>query len=82
VKPFLTVEKHFGDIAGRYIYVADNPEKDFVGPRRLGWTTVRIRRQMGLYYSLKGDLCDEADFEMPDLSSLVSAMKDGHKNLC
>ena len=25
------------------VYVADNPAKDFVGPRGLGWRTVRIR---------------------------------------
>jgi putative hydrolase of the HAD superfamily len=82
VKPFLTVEKHFGEAVGRYMYVADNPKKDFVGPRSLGWKTVRIRRQMGLYSSLQADLCADADLEMPDLSFLVSAIKDGHKNLC
>ena len=25
-------------------YVADNPAKDFAGPRRLGWTTIRLSR--------------------------------------
>ena len=27
----------------REIYVGDNPAKDFVTPRRLGWQTVRLR---------------------------------------
>ena len=31
------------------VYVADNPRKDFIAPRSLGWTTVRIRRAGGLH---------------------------------
>lgn len=33
-----------------YVYVADNPLKDFQGPRELGWKVVRIRRQGGLHF--------------------------------
>jgi FMN phosphatase YigB (HAD superfamily) len=29
--------------------VADNPKKDFAGPNRLGWQTIRVREKMGLY---------------------------------
>jgi putative hydrolase of the HAD superfamily len=29
--------------ASAYIYVGDNPEKDFAAPNRLGWTTVELR---------------------------------------
>ena len=29
------------------VYVADNPAKDFVGPKALGWRTVRVRRVIG-----------------------------------
>jgi len=38
-------------------YVADNPEKDFLAPNRLGWNTVRVMRQGGLYSHVdkKGD---------------------------
>jgi putative hydrolase of the HAD superfamily len=28
--------------AGRYVYVGDNPEKDFVAPNQLGWETVML----------------------------------------
>ena len=34
----------------RLVYVADNPEKDFVTPRRLGWKTVRLRLPAQLRY--------------------------------
>jgi putative hydrolase of the HAD superfamily len=30
--------------AGCYSYVGDNPAKDFITPRRLGWKCVRVRR--------------------------------------
>ena len=29
----------------RYVYVADNPAKDFIAPNARGWTTVRILRE-------------------------------------
>lgn len=31
------------------VYVADNPTKDFVAPNALGWTTIRVVRQEGIY---------------------------------
>lgn len=33
----------------RFVYVADNPNKDFLAPNRLGWTSIRIQRPCGLY---------------------------------
>jgi putative hydrolase of the HAD superfamily len=38
---------------GELAYLADNPTKDFVGPRRLGWKTVRIRMPGQLTYALE-----------------------------
>ena len=29
---------------GPYVYVGDNPKKDFVAPNRLGWLTVGYKR--------------------------------------
>lgn len=31
------------------VYVADNPAKDFIAPRALGWRTVRIARAAGVH---------------------------------
>ncbi|MFM1815255.1 MAG: hypothetical protein RLZ98_1950, partial [Pseudomonadota bacterium] len=33
----------------RFVYVGDNPAKDFVTPNRMGWLTVQIIRQDGLH---------------------------------
>jgi putative hydrolase of the HAD superfamily len=41
---FLHIQAHYGLPSPAFTYVADNPSKDFVAPRRLGWSTVWIRR--------------------------------------
>ena len=35
------------------IYIGDNPEKDFLTPNRLGWTTVRLKTEGQLNYFIK-----------------------------
>jgi putative hydrolase of the HAD superfamily len=30
-------------------YIADNPTKDFAGPKTLGWRTIRVARPLGLH---------------------------------
>jgi len=37
-----------GSPAG-YVYIADNPLKDFAAPHELGWQTVCVRRSEGVY---------------------------------
>ena len=37
----------------RIVYVADNPEKDFLGPRRLGWRSIRLKLNQQLRCKLK-----------------------------
>jgi putative hydrolase of the HAD superfamily len=48
-RAFLEVMRGSGVPAAACVYVADNPGKDFVGPNRLGWHTIRVREQIGLY---------------------------------
>lgn len=42
----LLMTRHPGQ---EFVYVADNPEKDFIAPRALGWKTIRVRRLEGIY---------------------------------
>lgn len=44
LRAFRMVEARHGRSGDRLIYVADNPAKDFLGPRELGWRTVQIDR--------------------------------------
>jgi len=48
-RPFCEVLARLGAEPARSVYVADNPAKDFFGPRRLGMTAIRIRHAAGLH---------------------------------
>jgi putative hydrolase of the HAD superfamily len=59
--------------AKSYVYVADNPAKDFTAPRLLGWYSVRVRRRDGLHFSL--DNYDaKPDAEMADCNGLTALL--------
>jgi putative hydrolase of the HAD superfamily len=55
------------------VYVADNPIKDFAGPRRLGWRTVRIRRPGGLHADLPSG--DDVEQEIASLDELSERLE-------
>ena len=46
-KPYRTVMEKLSCNGNECIYIADNPEKDFVTAKALGWMTVHIRRSVG-----------------------------------
>jgi putative hydrolase of the HAD superfamily len=56
-------------LASVYVYVADNPIKDFAAPKRLGWVTVRVRRPGGLHYEVENSEI-APDHEMGDCAML------------
>lgn len=64
-RPFELVEEATGCSAERCVYLADNPAKDFGGPRSLGWRTVRVRRPASLHHTV--DSGDDVDHEVIDL---------------
>ncbi len=56
-----------------YVYIADNPLKDFTAPKQLGWVTVRVRRRGGLHYDLEN--CQiTPDHEMADCSGVLEVV--------
>jgi putative hydrolase of the HAD superfamily len=54
-RAFEMVSARIGVTGARCAYIADNPSKDFAGPKSLGWTTIRIKRDGGLHSSLRSD---------------------------
>lgn len=50
------------------IYVADNPRKDFIAPRRRGWATIRIKRPDTEHELAAGE--HDAQYEMRDFRDL------------
>ncbi|MBK5295228.1 MAG: HAD family hydrolase [Acidobacteriia bacterium] len=59
--------------ASVYVYIADNPLKDFAAPKQLGWITVRVRRPDGLHYMLENPQITP-DREMGDCSGLPEVL--------
>lgn len=43
-RPFEEMASAIGVPGDRYVYVGDNPAKDFVAPNAMGWTTVLVHR--------------------------------------
>ena len=81
LKAFLEIQEHFGPTIRQFTYVADNPTKDFIGPRRLGWKTIRVRREAGLYSHLDADKPASADVEVRDLNPLTRVIMEGQTQL-
>ncbi len=53
-------------------YIADNPLKDFIGPRKLGWLTIRLRISHQLSAELEPvDDGGRPDFEVADAAGLL-----------
>jgi putative hydrolase of the HAD superfamily len=77
-KPHLRAFQFFQDQVrskqGRFVYVADNPAKDFSAPLALGWETVRVRRPDGLHFLKQAVPAAQPGFEIGDLSKLCSVL--------
>jgi len=70
-RPFEAVERALGLMPDQLTYLADNPRKDFIAPRRRGWHTIRIRRPLG-EHSGRDDPADcPAEAEIVSLGELT-----------
>jgi putative hydrolase of the HAD superfamily len=49
VRGYQYLESKFVKCQGRFVYVADNPSKDFFAPSILGWSAIRVRRSASLH---------------------------------
>lgn len=61
-------------VPSKVVYVADNPYKDFVGIKPLGFQTIRVLT--GPYRDCKVEPAYEADIQIADLSKLQRALKE------
>ena len=68
----LLMARHPGE---RFVYVADNPAKDFIAPRALGWLSVRIRRVDGVYAAAPDAPAGSPDIVRPDMSDLMACLR-------
>ncbi len=59
--------------ANSFVYVGDNPAKDFQAPYAKGWKSIRIRRPLGLHASVENPV-PPVDAQIKDFSELSSAI--------
>jgi putative hydrolase of the HAD superfamily len=71
---FLRVMDAYPGKRGGYVYVADNPRKDFIAPRQLGWRTIRVRRPGGEHASCEASAGENADLEVETLTALPTIL--------
>ncbi|UCD29687.1 MAG: HAD family hydrolase [Planctomycetota bacterium] len=69
-RAFREVEKIWGYRARSCLYIADNAEKDFQAPRKLGWQTIRIRRPDGIYAKIASQIGSKPDYQITSLSQI------------
>ena len=71
-----------GDIApGEAVYVSDNPAKDFLGARRAGMHSLRVRRAGGIYAELEPETPEHApDAEVGGLDEVAAALAALHSS--
>ncbi len=65
---FRYIQEQTGYPGAECVYVADNPTKDFVAPKALGWHTVRVRRAGSLHEDM--DSGPDVDMEIQTLTQL------------
>lgn len=56
------------------VYVGDNPQKDFVTAKKMGWQTVRVRRPDTEHYAVEVPLEKEAAFQINSLYDLITVL--------
>jgi putative hydrolase of the HAD superfamily len=71
-RAFRAVQEHYGVGGGDCVYIGDNPAKDFVGARALGWRTLRLRREGGLHAEAEAAPGHDADDTIADLDALIA----------
>jgi len=69
-KPFQMVMKKYN--SSKYIYIADNPKKDFIAPKKLNWITIRYKNPNGIYKNIPNN----ADFEFSSKKQILHFLKD------
>lgn len=72
--PFQRLEEVFGAYGSNCVYIADNPNKDFVGPVELGWRTVRISRPLGLHCEAPDLENSRAEVKFNDLTGVLEVL--------
>jgi putative hydrolase of the HAD superfamily len=80
-RAFEEVARQWRLAPSQLVYIGDNPAKDFVTPRRLGWHTIRLRFAGQQHSSVEPTTADHAAHaEVEDFGSLAGALEASRTN--
>lgn len=71
LKPFKMVMEKFKDETS-FIYISDNPKKDFIAPNNLGWQSIRYKNPIGIYKEYTSD----ATYEVDNRINIINILKE------
>lgn len=71
MRAFEAVEAHCSDGCDGFVYVADNPAKDFLAPRKLGWGTIQIDRPGAVHPRAHPSASHRADMRIISFDELT-----------
>jgi putative hydrolase of the HAD superfamily len=79
-RAYLAIQRHFGLEGPNLVYVADNPIKDFIAPKSLGWGTVQISRPDGIHGRPAPSEAHAAAHEISSFADLPIALAALHRS--
>jgi putative hydrolase of the HAD superfamily len=71
IRAFEAVEAHYRGGCDAFVYVADNPAKDFLAPHRLGWRTIQIDRPGAIHPRVPPSAEHHADMRIHSFDELT-----------
>lgn len=71
LKSFIMVMQHFSN-EKKFVYISDNPKKDFIAPNKLGWNTIRYKNENGIY----NEYISDATYEVKTRNEIIRIIKD------
>lgn len=69
LKAFKMVMEKF-NTEKKFVYISDNPKKDFIAPNELGWESIRYKNPKGIYKDYASNATTEVDNKI-DIISLI-----------
>jgi putative hydrolase of the HAD superfamily len=73
LKPFEMVMKEYPN--EKYIYISDNPKKDFIAPNKLGWNSIRYKNNIGIYKEYNSN----ATYEVENRLDIIEILKENYE---
>ncbi len=70
VKPYKMVMDHFKN-EKFFIYISDNPKKDFMVLQALGWIGIRYKNPVGIYRNFENN----TNYEVSDKQEIINILK-------